>query len=66
MLFVVGVPAVKEFAFPIIVGLLAGTYSSVFLSVPIWVMIKNRYEKFKLSRKSDKSANPVKKAVKAN
>lgn len=66
VLFVVGVPAVKEFAFPIIVGLLAGTYSSVFLSVPIWVMIKNRYEKFKLSRKSDKSANPVKKAVKAN
>lgn len=35
-LYVLGVDSIREFAMPIIVGLLAGTYSSVFLAAPLW------------------------------
>ncbi len=37
-LFIFGVSSIKEFAFPLIVGMLAGTYSSVLLSGQIWAM----------------------------
>ncbi len=41
-LFIFGSPSIREFALPIIVGLLAGAYSSLFLAGPIWVwMDKN-------------------------
>lgn len=37
MLYILGVTSVKNFAFPLIVGILAGLYSSVFLSGSLWV-----------------------------
>ena len=37
-LFVFGVSSIKEFAFPLIIGMLAGTYSSVLLSGQVWAM----------------------------
>lgn len=37
-LYILGVDSIKEFAFPLIVGMLAGTYSSVLLSGQIWAM----------------------------
>ncbi|MGX8705252.1 MAG: protein translocase subunit SecF, partial [bacterium] len=37
-LFIFGVSSIKEFAFPLIVGMLAGTYSSVLLSGQVWAM----------------------------
>jgi len=36
MLYVLGVASIREFALPIIIGLLAGTYSSIFLAGPMW------------------------------
>lgn len=36
------VPTVREFAFPLIVGIISGTYSSIFIASPIWVMLKNK------------------------
>ncbi len=36
VLFIVGVSSIKEFVFPLIVGMLAGVYSSVLLSGQIW------------------------------
>jgi preprotein translocase subunit SecF len=36
------VPAVRDFAFPIILGILAGAYSSIFIASPVWVMLKKR------------------------
>ncbi len=36
MVYILGVESIKEFALPIIIGLLAGTYSSVFLAGPVW------------------------------
>lgn len=35
-LYVLGVDSIREFALPIIIGLVAGTYSSVFLAAPLW------------------------------
>lgn len=46
-LYIFGVDSIKEFSLPIIVGLLAGTYSSVFLSGPIWSLMLTRSEKNK-------------------
>ena len=37
-LYIFGVSSIKEFAFPLLVGMLAGTYSSVLLSGQIWAM----------------------------
>ncbi|MBM7870136.1 preprotein translocase subunit SecF [Clostridium pascui] len=36
------VPSVREFAFPIAIGIACGAYSSVFIASPIWVLLKNR------------------------
>jgi len=37
-LYAFGVESIREFAFPLIVGMLAGTYSSVLLSGQVWAM----------------------------
>ena len=54
LLFIIGVPSIKEFAFPIIIGLLAGTYSSLFISIPVWVMLKNLSDKTKKKKEENK------------
>lgn len=46
VLFILGVPAIREFALPIIIGLIAGTYSSVFLTGSMWyLMSRKKYSK---------------------
>ncbi len=40
VLYIIGVQSIKEFALPLIVGIIAGTYSSVFISGPVWAMLK--------------------------
>lgn len=40
ILYFVGVASIKEFALPIIVGIIVGTYSSIFIASPIWSMFK--------------------------
>ncbi len=42
MIFVLGPTSIKAFALPIIVGVLAGLYSSVCLSANIWVLLKGK------------------------
>ena len=49
-LYILGVPAIKEFALPIIVGVLAGTWSSNLISGYIWAWLE---EKFPKKEKSD-------------
>ena len=41
-LYIFGVSSIKEFAFPLLVGMLAGTYSSVLLSGQVWAMWDNK------------------------
>lgn len=40
VLFILGVPSIKEFALPLIVGVVCGAYSSVFLAGQFWVLFK--------------------------
>jgi preprotein translocase SecF subunit len=40
VLYIIGVQSIKEFALPLIVGIVAGTYSSVFISGPVWATLK--------------------------
>lgn len=36
------VPTVREFSFPILIGITAGAYSSIFIASPIWVKLRER------------------------
>jgi preprotein translocase subunit SecF len=36
------VPTVREFTIPLLVGIITGTYSSIFIATPFWVIFKNR------------------------
>ncbi|MGI6031467.1 MAG: protein translocase subunit SecD [Eubacteriales bacterium] len=47
VLFVVGVPSIREFALPIIIGICAGAYSSVFLAGNAWNLLEERSAKKK-------------------
>lgn len=42
LLYVLGVPAIKEFALPLMVGMLAGTYSSLLIATQLWYEMKVR------------------------
>lgn len=48
LLYILGVSAVKEFAFPLVVGIVAGTYSSIFIASSLW------YEMRKFQRNNTK------------
>ncbi|MBQ3554080.1 MAG: protein translocase subunit SecF [Clostridia bacterium] len=47
MLFALGVSSIRQFTIPLIVGLLAGTYSSVLLAAPVWAGLKKWQDKLK-------------------
>ncbi len=42
VLYVMGVDSIKEFALPIIVGIVAGTYSSLYIAGPFWAWWKKK------------------------
>lgn len=44
-LYFLSVPSIKEFSFPIIVGIIAGFVSSVFISGNVWVILKKKFPK---------------------
>lgn len=39
------VPTVREFTFPITIGILWGSYSSIFVASPLWVLFKRKLNK---------------------
>ncbi len=51
-LYIFGVDSIREFAFPLIVGMLAGTYSSVLLSGQVWAMWMEKHNARKASKKA--------------
>lgn len=57
LLFILGTDSVKEFAFPLIVGIAAGTYSSIFIASPIWYDLTHFHAK-----KQPKQKGKLKKA----
>ena len=52
---IIGVPSIKIFLLPIIFGLIAGAYSSIFLAPALWtIMLRNYTERMKLKGKTVK------------
>ena len=49
VLYIMGVSSIREFALPLMVGILCGAYSSVFLTGPIWYLMKTKIK----SKKQD-------------
>lgn len=45
LIYILGVQSIKEFALPLIVGILAGLYSSVFLAGSLWTTFKKKGSK---------------------
>ena len=45
ILYVVGVASIKEFTLPMLVGIVAGTFSSVFLTAPLWYLMRTNLGK---------------------
>ena len=50
-LYIFGVESIREFAFPLVVGMIAGTYSSVLLSGQVWAMWMDK----RMAKKAQKS-----------
>ena len=44
------IPSIKEFSLPLIIGTISGTYSSIFISSPLWVVSKEREMKKKVTK----------------
>ncbi len=51
LLFILGVSSIRQFALPLLVGLLAGTYSSIFLATAFWYEMKLHLGKSRLNQK---------------
>ncbi len=47
MIFILGVPSLKQFTLPLIVGILAGAWSSVMLSASFWAFYRKKFRKKK-------------------
>jgi len=45
VLFVLGVPSIREFAAPIMIGIICGAYSSVCITGPLWYVMKTKFIK---------------------
>lgn len=47
LVYIMGVESIKAFALPLIIGIIAGLFSSVFLSAPIWSVLRSKKAKAK-------------------
>ena len=56
VLYLYSVPSVREFALPIMIGLIAGCFSSVFVTGPLWYVMKTRLGKVRVA---DEAAAPL-------
>lgn len=50
-----GITSLKEFSLPIMVGLIVGTYSSIFIACPLWAGWKSSQQKKQISQKPSKA-----------
>lgn len=56
VLYILGVDSIREFALPLIIGLIGGAYSSVFLVGPVWALMMDWNQRRKKSVKAGKAA----------
>lgn len=52
---VYNIDSLKEFSFPLIIGMIAGAYSTIFIACPLWMMWKMHREKKVISKKRVKA-----------
>ena len=45
LLFILGVQSLRWFALPLLVGMIAGTYSSLFIASPVWYLLEQKIHK---------------------
>lgn len=50
LLYIFGVPSIKEFAFPLIIGVIIGAYSSIFIASPFWASWKDATKEAKAKK----------------
>ena len=60
VLFVMGVSSIREFASPLMVGIVCGGYSSVCITGALWYVMKNGADKKKVNTKSGKDTKKKK------
>ena len=46
-LYILGIDSIREFSLPIIIGVLVGTYSSICIATPLWVVFNNMKKRTK-------------------
>jgi SecD/SecF fusion protein len=51
LLFILGVSSIREFALPLMVGLICGSYSSIFIATELWYVMKLHLGKSRLIKK---------------
>ena len=51
LLFIFGVSSIREFSLPLMVGLISGTYSSIFIATSLWYVMKLHLGKDRLIKK---------------
>lgn len=61
--YIFGVQSIKEFSLPIIIGLISGTYSSIFIASPIWTWLLEARDRRHL-KKAAASKKQIKKKKK--
>lgn len=45
VLYIIGVASIREFALPLMMGIISGTYSSIFIASPLWYVFRLRKDK---------------------
>lgn len=63
LLAIIGVSAIREFLLPILFGLIAGTYSSIFISGPIWSFIYKKDKDKRLKKKLEQEKKGKKEEI---
>lgn len=53
-LYILGVDAIRNFALPLIVGIVSGCYSSIFVASPLWVLFQKKFPNSKRNKKLNK------------
>ncbi len=66
-LYVLGVSSIRQFTLPLIIGILAGTYSANMINGYVWALLMDLYDKHKAEKKTEKKPEkkPEQKAAKA-
>lgn len=60
LLFIIGTESVKQFAFPLVIGILSGTYSSIFVASPLWYEMRKYGHKHPKNAAGNKKLKPKK------